>query len=559
MGKSRLVRAPGIAAFALITSAGLAACADTDQQDQSDLQPNAQALEAAGAPALAAASAEAASAEAARSGGSDDRQFAGAPPEVRKANKEWPTANHDYAATRATFDSKIKASNVAKLQPGWAFPLVQIEGGYVGAATSSALVLDGVLYYQDQLSNVFAIEAKSGKQLWKQAYSTPGGAPNGIAVGWGKVFAASSDKSFVALDIKTGKELWKAPLQVPQFGGIGIQPIAYGGLVYLSTIPVNSTSQYAGGVNGTLYALNQQTGTIAWEFATVKDRNLWGHPEVNSGGGAWFPPTIDTQTNEIFWGIGNAAPYPGTAEFPLGSSRPGDNLYTNSVLALDAKRGDYHWHFQEAPHDLFDLDFQNPPIVVDARIGREDTKLIIGSGKTGTVIALDARKRDKLRWRTLVGRHENDKLQTFDAAGVDVYPGSLGGIIAPIAYADNTVYVPTVNWGRHYYPGSAAEGLIGTGTGELVAIDVSNGQILWTTQLPSTPYGSITVVNDLLFTSTLEGLILAYNRKTGAQVWQFQGPNGVNAPITAVGNQLFIPFGIGGPPGVPTLLELKLP
>jgi len=145
----------------------------------------------------------------------------------------------------------------------------------------------------------------------------------------------------------------------------------------------------------------------------------------------------------------------------------------------DTTRTDYNWHFQEAPHDLFDLDFQNPPIVLDYRTGRENRRLIIGSGKTGTVVALDAR-RGQLVWRASVGKHQNDKLQSYGAEGVDVYPGSLGGIIAPIAYAGDNLYVPTVNWGRHYYPGSAAPGLIGAaGTGELIALNVADGSEHW--------------------------------------------------------------------------------
>ncbi|MEY4512887.1 MAG: Quinoprotein ethanol dehydrogenase [Pseudomonadota bacterium] len=346
-------------------------------------------------------------------------------------------------------------------------------------------------------------------------------------------------------------------IEVPQFGGIGIQPIVYGGLVYLSTVPVNSTSQYAGGVNGTLYALDQSNGKIVWSFKTVKDTGLWGNPAVNSGGGAWFSPTIDIQSGDIYWGIGNPGPYPGTPEFPFGSSRPGDNLYTDSVLALDARTGRYRWHFQEVSHDLFDLDFQNPPILADVRIGREKRSLAIGSGKTGTVVALDARRGGKFVWRASVGLHQNDKLQTYGDAGVDVYPGSLGGIIAPITYADDTVYVPTVNWGRHYLPGGATPGLIGTGTGELIALNAADGSVRWKKDLPGTPFGGATAVNDVLLTSTVSGLVLGFDRRTGNEVFRLQGPNGVNAPITVSGDLVIVPFGIG--PGVAQIIAFTLP
>jgi alcohol dehydrogenase (cytochrome c) len=539
------------AVLAILACTGLPACSDSHAAPEAS---------AASEQPLSASEQSLASAEAEARGGDFERRWhsSGVPSDVRAARKEWPTANRDYAGTRATFDSRINAANVATLTPIWAYNLAVTQGGFVGSGTSTALVLAGKVYYQDQLSNVSVLDATTGVAIWTKPYNTPGGAPNGIAVGYGKVFAASSDKAFVALDGQTGDELWKASIEIPQFGGIGIQPIVYGGLVYLSTVPVNSSSAYSGGVNGTLYALDQSNGKIVWSFKTVKDKDLWGNTAVNSGGGAWFPATIDTKSGDIYWGIGNPAPWPGTPEFPLGSSRPGDNLYTNSVLALDARSGRYRWHFQEAPHDLFDLDFQNPPIVADVRCGRETRSLVIGSGKTGTVVALDPRRAGKFVWRAAVGRHENDKLQTYGEEGVDVYPGSLGGIIAPIAYAEDSVYVPTVNWGRHYFPGSAAQGLLGaTGTGELIALNASDGSVRWKTPLASTPFGGITVVNDLLFTSTINGLVLVFDRRTGTELWRFQGPNGINAPITVAGDLVLVPFGIG--PGTAQIVALKLP
>jgi glucose dehydrogenase len=266
-------------------------------------------------------------------GGGMDAQVAsrklGPPPEVVAAAKEWPNTNRDYAGTRATFDSKIKASNVSTLTQAWAFDLP--GGGTFGAATAAPIVLNGVVYYVDMQSNVFAIDATTGKQKWAKMYQAAASGPNGLAVGWGKVFVPSSDHEFVALDINTGNELWKAPIVVPKNGGIGIAPVAYDELVYLSTEPVSTTSSYLGGVNGTFYALDQATGAVVWSFATVEDSSLWGHSDINSGGGAWYPPTIDVERDVMYWGVGNPAPYPGTEQFPSGSIRPGNNLYTSSV------------------------------------------------------------------------------------------------------------------------------------------------------------------------------------------------------------------------------------
>ncbi|HVZ36453.1 MAG TPA: PQQ-binding-like beta-propeller repeat protein, partial [Polyangiaceae bacterium] len=362
------------------------------------------------------------------------------------------------------------------------------------------------------------------------------------------------DKTFVALDLKTGRELWKAPLDVPTNAGIGIAPIAYDGLVYLSTAPVNSSSEYAGGVIGTLYALDQATGAIVWSFATVKDANLWGNPAINSGGGAWYPPTIDELRSVMYWGIGNPAPYPGTSDFPLGSSRPGPNLYTDSVVSLSLTRGDLHWYYQERPHDLFDLDFQNPPIPLTIRAHGRERSLVIGSGKTGTVVALDPDRGGKVVWRTSVGKHQNDTLDNFSDAGVEVYPGALGGLDTPLAYADGTLYAPVVDWASTYLP-TQAEGLEQTATGELVAIAASDGSVRWKVDLTAPPFASVTVVNDVLFTATLDGVVHAFDRADGSELWHYQAPSSINAPITVVGDRVLIPAGLGA---APVLIALQL-
>ncbi|MEY4508488.1 MAG: Quinoprotein ethanol dehydrogenase [Pseudomonadota bacterium] len=483
----------------------------------------------------------------------------GPPPEVLRASKEWPTANRDYAATRATFDSTITKANIAKLTQAWSFELP--TGGFFGAATAPAVVLDGVIYYVDMTSNVYAIDKNTGVPRWTKKYDATASGPNGVAVGYGKVFVPSSDKTFVALDIVTGQELWTAPIEVAKNAGIGIAPVVYDGLVYLSTVPVTATAAYLGGVNGTLYALDEATGKVVWSFATVQDETLWGHPDINSGGGAWYPPTIDVEKDVMYWGIGNPAPYPGTVEYPNGSSHPGDNLYTNSVLALGAQDGKYRWHYQERPHDFSDLDFQNPPVLATVNVAGEPRRLAIGSGKTGTVVAVDRDTNGTRVWRTLVGKHENDQLAGYPAdAGAIVFPGDLGGVETPIAYADGTVYVSLLNMGRQFFP-DVSGALDEKGTGELLALDAATGIVKWKKELPVIALGSATVVNDLVLTSTAAGILYAFDRATGEQVWMHQAPSGINAPPSVVGDMLIVPLagGIAGPLAAGGILALKLP
>src|SRR5262249_29708631 len=149
--------------------------------------------------------------------------------------------------------SSITRATVARLEEAWSFELP--GGGTFGAATAVPIVVGDVVYYQDMGSNVFALDKVTGKVIWQKKYSQTSPGPNGVAVGWGKAFVATSDRSFAALDLADGTELWKADIPVPKNGGIDVPPLAYGGLVYTSTVPVNSNAGYLGGATGILYAL----------------------------------------------------------------------------------------------------------------------------------------------------------------------------------------------------------------------------------------------------------------------------------------------------------------
>jgi alcohol dehydrogenase (cytochrome c) len=475
----------------------------------------------------------------------------GAPPEVTQYAKDWPLANRDYQATRATVDSTISKANVRKLAEAWKFELP--GGSDYGAAVAAPIVLGDTVYYEDSASDVYAIDFATGAQKWQKKYNGPSPGPNGIAVGWGKVFATSSDHSFVALDIATGKELWKSPLTIPKSGGLDVQPVAYDGLVYIGTVPVNSNGAYTGGTAGILYALDEETGAVVWQFDTVDSKDIWGNATVNSGGGSWYPPTVDVTTGMVFFGTGNAAPYPGTAAFPNGSSRPGANLYSSSVVALGADDGKLAWYYQDTPHNLFDLDFQCPPIIVSATIDGGAHHVVIGSGKTGSVVALDETTGKRL-WRTLVGKHQNDDAQEVPDAGLEVFPGSLGGVETPPAYADGVIYVPVVNLGTAYTPSAGTPDQ--TGTGELVALDVTTGKPIWDkTDLPNLAIGAATVVNDVVLTTTFDGTLFAVDRATGKQLFSYLAPAGINAPLSVVGDTVLVPAGTGL--GVPYLVALR--
>lgn len=449
----------------------------------------------------------------------------GIPPEVVQYADDWPLPGRDYLNSRATFDSSIDSTNIATLTPVWQVPLPG-AGGYGNAATTPLIVGDRI-YIEDLSSNIRAIDRESGALLWAREYGGFVIGPNGVAVGWGKVFAIRGTDTVVALDEITGAEIWARPLKLTRTNGVDIQPTVYGDRVFVSTVPVSLDGIYTGGDRGTLFALDQATGEAVWSFDTVDSPDLWGNPKVNSGGGAWFPPAIDTRRGRIYWGIANPAPYPGTREFPNGTSRPGPNLYTDSLVVLDVLSGELDWFRQAIPHDIFDHDLVHA-LLVDVKQGGTRRRIAVATGKGGKVIGHDV-DTGKMLWTTPVGIHENDDLTALDGPTV-VLPGTFGGVLTPPAAADGVVYVATLNAPSTYEPNREENigGDVGTMDGEVVAIDAATGRILWDTVVPGDPTGGATVVNDLVLTATLQGQMLALDRATGAIVWTRDAPAGIN-------------------------------
>jgi outer membrane protein assembly factor BamB len=451
----------------------------------------------------------------------------------------------DIANTRQA-QGTIDSSNVNQLDVAWSLPL-SAESAY-GAHSSAPVIVNGVIYSQDLESNVQAIALESGEVLWTKKYEDPDEGPNGVVVGGGLVMGATASAAF-ALDQKTGKEVWSTPLVRKPGEAIDMAPGYRDGLVYVSTVPTTVTAAYPGGGVGTLWALDAKTGAKKWHFATVPE-SLWGDPKVNSGGGLWQPPSFDDE-GFIYFGTGNPAPYPGTPQEPWGSSRPGANLYTDSMVKLDAATGKMQWHYQQTPHDLYDWDFQDPPILLDAA-GRE---LAIGAGKSGVVVALDANT-GKPVWKRPVGPHnghDQDNLHALrgETSKIEpglVYPGTLGGVIAPMASDGATVFVPVVN-----HPLTlSANGELGEAgelSGEIVALDAATGRVEWKRELDSAAFGAPTVVNDLVFVPSFEGNLYAFDAKSGGEVWAATLPASVNTGVSISGDTVIAPAGLAGAEG----------
>lgn len=443
----------------------------------------------------------------------------------RPREGEWPAPNGD-AANHRRVDGPIDAASVGRLRVAWRVPL---SAGY--AATP--IVTDGVVYTQDLQSNVFAIDLASGRRLWTKAYEETDIGPNGVAVVDGLVLGATATRAF-ALDAQSGRQRWAVTLSRRPGDVIDMAPGYADGIVYISTAVAGA------GAVGTLWALDAQTGKPRWHWEQVPV-DLWGDPATNAAGGMWHPPAFDDAGN-LYASIANPLPFPGAPGKPWGASRPGDNRWTNSLVKLDASSGRLLWARQVVPHDLYDWDLQDPPILdrVDGRL------LAIAAGKMGVVFAFDAAT-GALRWKRPVGLHNgHDRDGVLAMRGdfhprlpMKVLPGWWGGVETQMASDGATLYVPVNNLATVYTsPSTLTPPDPTTGTGEMVALDVATGRVRWDRKLPHSPYGAATISADLVFTTTYDGTVWALRRDDGRVVWTTRLPTGTNAPVAVAGDTL---------------------
>jgi outer membrane protein assembly factor BamB len=464
----------------------------------------------------------------------------GAPKELSSFSDQWPAPNQNLANTRVA-SSKIDSSNVDQLGIAWTVPIK--GGGTFGNYASTPIVADGVVYTQDLTSNVKAIDLETGDVKWSKDYDAEDVGPNGLALGYDKIYGATSDFAF-ALAKDTGDEVWRSEKLTRNANeGIDMAPGVFDGTVYVSTVPGNGKSFYKGNGAGVLWALDAETGKQKWKFWTVPE-DLWSpeHTAINSGGGLWHPPAFD-DNGDVYVDVANPAPWPGTNKFPWGSSRPGPNPHTNSLVKLNRDDGKVIWARQVLPHDVYDWDLQLPPILTKDG----DRQLVLASGKLGYVTAIDASD-GTVVWKRPVGEHnghDHDNQLALDAETgqlpklpLTVLPGILGGVETQMAAADGVVYAPIVNLPVTFKDQETPDLQIAKGTGEVEALNIADGSVKWKRDLPQPAYGAATVSNDLVFTTTFDGKVIALDRDDGRIVWQKQMPAGTNATTAIVGDTL---------------------
>jgi outer membrane protein assembly factor BamB len=466
------------------------------------------------------------------------------PPEVTTYANDWPVAQGDLAGTRLAVGGAIDSSNVDQLGVAWEIPL-QASSGF-GAITSNPVIQGDVVYLIDNNATVQAVKRETGEVIWKNDYKSNTFGPNGVAIGYGVLALVVGDAAeVVAVKPEDGSELWRATLSGHNSLGITMTPAISNGWVIVSTEPGgNAKGTYEGGANGVVYALDVTNGQTVWSWDTVAD-DLWGDFRVNSGGGLWYPPSVDDK-GVLYMGIGNAGPWPGTADFPNASSRPGANDYANNLVALDPNKGKVLWNINVKPRDLYDHDNQQSPVLATVSIGGADADVVFSSGKHGYVVAAH-RESGQEYWRVPVGTHKNDGLLELPKDYIEVYPGTLGGVESPMAFADGVLYVAALNYPAmmsasgfdflHSKPYSAA-------TANLVALDGATGQTIWDVALPYGIAGPGPVISkDLIFIGSLDGIVRAFTTMDGKQVWTSQTSAGLNAGLAVAGDMLFVPAG----------------
>lgn len=490
--------------------------------------------------------------------------------------------NGNYDQTRYYPAKQINTGNVGKMHVAWIFQTEVKE-----SMETTPIVANGVMYVTTSFSHVYALNAKTGEEYWHYKHkmgpiTTFCCGPNnrGVAVGEDKVFLATLDAKLLALDAKTGSVLWTADVGDPEKGySETMAPTYVNGKVLIGT----NGGEY--GIRGFVKAYDSKSGKMLWQFDTIpeKSEGVWakndatgrdmkrdieaekaalaklGDPYKTLGGGVWQNPAVDLKLNRIFFVVGNPSPDLD------GAIRPGDNLYTDSLVAVDLETGKYACHFQYIAHDVWDLDAVSPVILVTAKDkdGKEVPAAIHG-GKTGHVYVHNRKDCSLIRFSDAMVPQENMwVLPTKD--GARMLPGANGGVEwSPmttnpdlgLAYAINLHQPMTYHVESTPYPGGklwlgGAFKVIPSEAqaGNVTAVNYNTGKIAWQVKTPQPMIGGImATAGGLVFTGEGNGWFRAYNAKDGKVLWSFNAGAGVNAPPSSytVDGKQYVVVAAGG-------------
>ncbi len=479
----------------------------------------------------------------------------------QKSTKEILTYGMGYNAQRFSSLKQINRKTVKDLVPAWAYGMSDVLG-----LEAQPLVHDGVIYITNH-SRTAAIDGVTGKEIWRNDIEYPpettrvvccGIVNRGSALYDGKLIRGTLDDNMIALDAKTGKELWRTKIADIEKGySITGAPLVADGVVITGV----AGSEF--GVRGFLAGLDPATGKELWRTYTIpapgeKGSDTWQADSGLTGGGStWVTGSFDPELHTVFWGVSNPAPWN-----PRG--RKGDNLYTCGVMALDPKTGTVKWFSQTDPHDAFDHDGVNALVQADMKINGETKKVVMQAHRDGMLYVLDRTDGKFLAvnpfvkinwsdgWDYATNRPKWTDVYNKALAGekVEVWPGLGGGTNwHPMSYsaADNLLFINTFDIGMEYQAGEPRKVEAGQpaqmitvkaikpeNQGYLKAVNPMTGKAKW--EIPfhvANTAGTMNTAGGLVFTGQLTGEFIAVDTSNGKILWKFQTPSGVvGQPVT---------------------------
>lgn len=443
---------------------------------------------------------------------------------LKPGDGEWLMYNKDFAGTRFSDLAQINAGNASQL-----LPVCMFQTGEVGSFEGNPIVYDGLMYITTAYST-FAIDPTTCFKRWSYTYAdqqpTVVSQSRGVAVYRGKLFRITPNGHLIALDARTGKLLWDVLTSDIGIGHwLSMTPIAYDGRVFMGEAGADW------GANGHIFAFDAETGRHLWTFdviATGKDpgASSWGKGAEHGGGSIWSTFSLDPAKGLLYASIGNPAP-----DYD-GAMRPGANLYTNSVVALDYRTGKLAWYAQQVPHDVHDWDTAAAPALY--RQGKRDYLAVANKGGWAYIYDRDSHR---LIARIEISRHENADAP-LTPEGVHHCPGITGGALwngTAYSPAEKALYVNSVNWcgttrltETRYVAGSSYTGARHTwdpadqARGVTTAIDAATGRIVWRQEFPTPMVAALTpTAGGVIFTGSLDGYFLVLDARTGQTLYRF--------------------------------------
>ena len=475
--------------------------------------------------------------------------------------QNWLTYWGDYSGIRHRPLNKINTGNVKDLRVEWMY-----QTGKSGAFETMPLVVDGVMYLTAGDGVAMALDAGTGRQLWRYGHVFPtghnaNGVNRGLAILGDRLFMVTPDAYVIALEAKTGKLIWQSEMTSPPGGGhyATLAPLVVKDKVIVG---ISGGEQ---GVRCFIDAYDAATGKRAWRFYTVPLKgepggDTWSADSAQRGGGPpWMTGTYDPQLQTVYWGVGNPGPD------LYGDIRKGDNLYTCSLVALDPDTGKLKWYFQFTPHDTHDWDAAETPMLLDLPWNGVTRKVVVQANRNAFFYVLDRETGEFLKGypfaRQTWAKQLDDKGKPVSAAnteptpeGTHLCPGLAGGTnwMAPSYNPDTKLFYVAVReqcdvyfssppvykkgqayWGTAFRPQTTEKSY-----GLLKALDPITGDTKWSFKYYQPPLaGTLSTSGGLIFSADEDGYMMAFDAKTGKNLWKMNTGNRiVNSPMTYMVN-----------------------